>query len=43
VVKELGIGESEGISQQGNCIYISASFANQTRYADKFIYDLLGI
>jgi hypothetical protein len=43
IIKELGDGESESISQQGNCLYISASYANQTRYADKFMYKLLDI
>mgnify|MGYP003977752177 CR=1 FL=1 len=43
IIKEPELGEAEKTSQQGNCIYITASFANQTRYADKAIYHLLGI
>ena len=43
IIKESSKGEDENIYQQGNCLYITASYANQTRYADKFIYDLLGV
>ena len=40
------IKEAEGnetIYQQGNCIFIKADFVNQTKYVDKFIYDLLEV
>jgi len=42
VVKEAVDGE-EKIYQEENCIYIIASFANQVRYADAYLFDLLGI
>ncbi len=35
--------KNEAIYQQGNCVFINSSFANQTRYADKFIFSILGI
>jgi hypothetical protein len=43
IIKEPGLDEFESISQQGNCIYITASYINQTRYADQFIYSILEI
>lgn len=43
IIAEPKSGETEDLYQEGNCIFITANFANQTRYADKFIYNLLGI
>ena len=43
IIKELESGEAGEIYQEGNCVYIGASYADQTKYADKFLYDLLGI
>ena len=43
IIKELEVGELDKIYQQGNCVFIEVDLANQTRCADKFIYDLLGI
>jgi len=43
IITESENNESEVIYQQNGCVYISASLINQTRYADKFIYTLLGI
>tara|TARA_Y100000034_G_scaffold136687_1_gene214944 strand:- start:5019 stop:5594 length:576 start_codon:yes stop_codon:yes gene_type:complete len=43
IIKELDKDNAENIYQQGNCVFIKASFANQTKYADKFIYSLLGV
>lgn len=42
ISEKLEQGE-EKIYSQGNCIFIEANFANQTKYADKLIYDLLNI
>jgi hypothetical protein len=35
--------ESEGITQRENCIYIVSNIQNQTRYADAFLFKILGI
>jgi hypothetical protein len=43
IIKEPELEEFESISQQGNCIYITASYINQTRYADEFIHSILEI
>ena len=43
IIKESEEDKDENIYQQGNCIYINTNYTNQTRYADKFIYNLLGI
>jgi len=49
VIKELEIDleeeseEKENIYQQENCIFITASLGNQTKYADKFLFNVLGI
>jgi hypothetical protein len=43
IVKEPREEEYEKIYQQGNCVFIEAHFANQTKYADKFVYDLLEV
>jgi len=42
IVKEAVDGE-EKIYQEENCIYIIASYQNQVRYADAYLFDLLGI
>ena len=36
-------GYVESIEQNENCIFITTSLANQTRYVDAFLFDLLGI
>ncbi len=36
-------GDDENIYQQDNCIFITASLGNQTKYADKFLFNVLGI
>jgi len=33
----------ETISQKENCVFITTSLGNQTKYADAFLYNLLGI
>ena len=43
VIKESENSETENIYQQENCIYISASYANQTKYADRFLFSILMI
>ena len=35
--------EKEDIYQQENCVFITASLGNQTKYADKFLFNILGI
>ena len=35
--------EKENIYQEGNCVFITASLGNQTKYADKFLFNVLGI
>ena len=35
--------ESEGIYQEEKCVYITASFENQTMYADRFLFGVLGV
>ena len=36
-------GAVEGITSEGNCVYIRAKPENLVRYADVYMYDLLGI
>ena len=43
IVREPLKNESEGISQKGNCVFITANYDNQTKYADSFLFDILGI
>ena len=43
VLKEADEGGDERIYQEDNCVYIVASFSNQVRYADKFLFEILGI
>lgn len=43
IIQEAGEGESESFIQMQQCAVISASFSNQTRYADAYLYKLLGI
>jgi len=33
----------ESVEQDENCIFITSSLANQTRYADAYLFDLLGL
>jgi len=35
--------DDENILQQDNCIFITSSISNQTRYTDALLFDLLGI
>ena len=35
--------ENENIHQEEKCVYITASFENQTKYADAFLFKILGI
>ncbi len=35
--------ENERIYQEEGCVFITASYANQVRYADAFLFSLLGI
>ena len=36
-------GEDGDIYQDENCIFITASLGNQTKYANKFLFEILGI
>lgn len=36
-------GDDENIYQDENCIFITASLGNQTKYADKFLFNILGV
>ena len=38
-----GNEEKENIYQQENCVFITAGLGNQTKYADKFLFNILGI
>ena len=42
-VREPNEGEKERIYQEANCVYIVASYNNQTRYADSFIFQVFGM
>jgi len=37
------VGEKEQIYEEENCVFIFASYQNQTRYVDAFLFNLLGI
>lgn len=43
IVYKEAIDEEEEIYQEDNCFFIISSFANQSRYADALLFDLLGI
>jgi hypothetical protein len=43
VIREPIEKETEGIRQEGKCVFITASLANQTRYSDAFLFKILGI
>ncbi len=43
VINELKDGQEENIYQEENCVFIFSSFENQTKYADKFLFEFLGI
>jgi len=36
-------GEEENIYQEKNCIFITASLGNQTKYADVFLFEILDV
>jgi len=43
IIKEINDGEQENIYQEDNCVFITASLGNQTKYADAFLFKILGI
>lgn len=43
VVREPKEGESERIYQQQNCIFIIANDDNQTKYADRLLFNIIGV
>jgi len=43
IIKEPSKNETERIYQEQNCIFIKAYEANQTKFADAFLFKLLGI
>lgn len=43
IIKEAGPNQAESIYNDENCVYISASYANQTKYIDAFLFKILRI
>ena len=43
VFEEIKSGEGERALQEENCFFIKSSLANQTRYVDAYLFDLLGL
>ncbi len=43
VINEVEEDGLENIYQQENCVFITASLGNQTKYADKFLFEILGV
>ncbi|MBS3078757.1 hypothetical protein J4218_01420 [Candidatus Pacearchaeota archaeon] len=43
IIKEPLNNESEGISQDRNCVFIRAYYNNQTKFADAFLFKLLNV
>ena len=43
IVREPTENEDERIYQEENCIFIIASYQNQSRYSDAFLFNVLGI
>lgn len=43
VFNEISNNETESMYQKENCVFISSVYENQTKYADKFLFNLLGI
>lgn len=43
VIREVLDGSSESFSEDENCVFITADLGNQTRYADAYLFKLLGI
>jgi len=43
VIEEIEEGEREQIIQEENCIFVSSSLRNETRYADALLFDLIGV
>lgn len=43
IINEISEEEVENIYQEENCIFINSSSVNQTRYADKFLFNLMRI
>lgn len=37
------VNQSESFYEDNNCIYITASYINQTKYVDAYLYKILGI
>ena len=42
VVKD-AVDDIEKIYNEENCIFIETNYANQSRYADRFLFSILGI
>lgn len=43
IFKEALNNETETMYQEENCVFIFAQYENQSKYADKFLFNLLGI
>lgn len=43
IIKEPSENQTERIYQNGNCVFITASYANQAMYSDAFLFKILGI
>jgi len=43
VIREPLEGDPEVIFQKENCVFIEANLGNQTKFADAFLFDILGI
>lgn len=43
IVYKEAVNESEKIYQEENCVFIISGYQNQTKYADKFLFSILGI
>jgi len=43
IFKEIADNETEKMYWEENCVFINSQYANQTKYADKFLFSLLGI
>jgi hypothetical protein len=43
IIRENSENQKENVYQQDNCVFISASYENQTKYSDAFLLKILGI
>ena len=43
IIKDVKENEENKIYQQENCVFIATNYANQLRYADRFLFGVLGV